>query len=773
MKVRLIDRSPSDAYLGVRVDSAGQVFVGSREAVFVFVPDGQGGYLPRRRLLEFPPDSIIIGLEFRGDDLYVLAANALYRVPGGRVRHADLRPERILWGLPLDLHVSFHCLAWGPQGDLYLNHGDPLLNYGDWSRPDHFGHWSLFAGPQGTRVPYTGQGCVLRVAPDGSRPRVVAGGLRGPVGLAFDDSWNLLTNDNDHESRAELYAPSRLLHVTPQIDFGWPRGWMASKNPERAELVEPVCSELGRGVPCDLAYYHEPLLADAFGDRMLMCRWDAHSVTGYRLRPRGASLAADEETLLRGSHDARPVGIAVGPCGQVFVTALYMTGNTASPYCASDLLLVTRDGARGDQLPAPDDIIQAPVDRLSDDLGGPSWQRRYRAHLELLRRGGDDLATAARRATAERAPAPASIHGPWLLAGAQRERAANRLAELAGSELGALRCQALAALAEIAPASPAHLAALRDADPRVQLAALAALGNAAAPLALDDVQRLACSPDPYLRQTACRHLAAHGTLERLAALSTSSDAHGRLAAVLALGMRLTTPAADDEPPAELPLFLPAGNAFFKTRLNFLGNIPAVELAALGRIGSYTTAERWARTAHRPDDLRRVELLTAALQDSDERVQLQAAWWLGLLRDPACEPLIERTRRELATHRLAAATAHCARAAVAARSAARRRCAATQPGAAAHRPGRPLRHGRWRAHLANRADRQRPRVGRGRTAGAKFRLLLGAERYPAAGLAHRGVARRSPPVAGRSPPDRRIGCRCACAQVSGAAAAGGK
>ena len=287
LKVVLVDRSAGDAYMGVRVDSAGQVFVGGREAVFVFVPDGRGGYHPRRQLLQFPPDSIIIGLEFRGNDLYVLANNALYRVPNGRVQHADLKPQRILWGLPLDLHVSFHCLAWGPQGDLYLNHGDPLLNYGDWSRPDHWGHWSLFAGPQETRVPYTGQGCVLRVHPDGSRPRIVAGGLRGPVGLAFDPSWNLLTNDNDHESRAELYAPSRLLHVTPHIDFAWPRGWMASKSPERADLIEPVCSDLGRGVPCDLAFYDEPYLADAFGCRMLMCRWDAHAVTGYKLRQAG------------------------------------------------------------------------------------------------------------------------------------------------------------------------------------------------------------------------------------------------------------------------------------------------------------------------------------------------------------------------------------------------------------------------------------------------------------------------------------------------------
>ena len=60
------------------------------------------------------------------------------------------------------------------------DHGDPLLNYGDWDRPDHWGHWTLFTQPEGTRVPYTGVGSVLRIHPDGSGLQVVAtGALRG------------------------------------------------------------------------------------------------------------------------------------------------------------------------------------------------------------------------------------------------------------------------------------------------------------------------------------------------------------------------------------------------------------------------------------------------------------------------------------------------------------------------------------------------------------------------------------------------------------------
>ncbi|HEX4130788.1 MAG TPA: TIM barrel protein [Pirellulales bacterium] len=376
LKVTLIDRSTSDVYMGVKVDAVGQVFVGGREAVFVFEPQSDGSFGPRRELLRFPPDSIIMGLEFRGDDLYVLTINALYRVPGGRTQqHRGLRPERILWGLPLDLHVSFHCLAWGPDGDLYLTHGDPLLQYGDWTRPDHWGHWTLYCGRDEIPVPYTGQGAVLAVKPDGTGLRVIARGLRGAVGLAFDDRGNLFTNDNDHESRADQYAPARLLHVLPGIDFGWPRGWMASKSPDRYDLIEPMCADLGRGVPCALAYFGNRGESNPLTQRLLMCRWDRHAVTAYRPLRRGISFTAQEELVLEGDENARPVGIDVDRHGRLFVTALYMTGNMAAPECPSDLVMVsgedTSAAARSPATVAPprDDrsLQNLLVDAKSDD----------------------------------------------------------------------------------------------------------------------------------------------------------------------------------------------------------------------------------------------------------------------------------------------------------------------------------------------------------------------------------------------------------------------
>jgi glucose/arabinose dehydrogenase len=392
LKATLLDRSSSDVYMGVKVDEAGNLFVGGREAVFVFERETDGTFAQRRELLRFPPDSIIMGLEFRHDDLYVLTDNALYLVPQGRVARTGLKPRRILWGLPLDLHVSFHCLAWGPDGLLYLTHGDPLLQYGDWTRPDHWGHWTLYCGVENTPLPYTGQGAVLRMKPDGTDVHVVARGLRGPVGLAFDADGNLFTNDNDHESRADQYAPSRLLHVVDGVDFGWPRGWMASKSPDRYDLIEPVC-DLGRGAPCDLTYYDRPLLGDVVGDRLLMCRWDSFRVTAYRPEPKGMTFTAVEETVAVGDENCRPVGICADRDGRLYVTALYMTGNQAAPDCVSDLIVIERANAAGTTSAKPPREHVAPyVDRhvLSPFADEPN-ERQIAIALWAVVLSADDL----------------------------------------------------------------------------------------------------------------------------------------------------------------------------------------------------------------------------------------------------------------------------------------------------------------------------------------------------------------------------------------------
>jgi putative heme-binding domain-containing protein len=653
LRMQLIDRSPDQAYMALKADGAGRLFVGGREAVFVFEPDGHGGFRPRQTLLRFGEDSIIIGLELRGDDLYVMTGGALYVVPEGRTRRTGLKPRRILWGLPLDLHVSFHCLAWGPQGDLYLDHGDPLLSYVNWQRPGNWGHWTLFAGRENRPLVYNGAGGVLRMRPDGDRLQAIAGGLRGPVGLAFDDRWDLFTNDNDHESRPDQFAPCRLLHVVPHVDFGWPRGWMASKNPDRADLIEPMTADLGRGVPCDLLYFDEPSWPAEYRRRLLMCRWGSAIVGSYPLVPRGASFSTNEQVFLSGSENARPVGITVDPQGRMFVSSLYMAGNAASPHCASDVVMIVpgEPGALPTGVPQPPgkDTSELTDAELWQQLAAGSWERRRRAHHEILRRGGGLLDEAARRFCAADETAPEFLNLAWLAGRSGRQYVAARLSRMAASADAGQRAQALRIFTEYPALQPSRAlmeSRLSDADAAVRLAALEFFftdrpGDSVQPLPLEPVARLAADADTYLRQIAARLLSQRATDAELRDLSQGPEAASRLAAVLAAGMRLTTPPAGERPPAAIKLFYPQDNAFFRSQLKYADVGEPIDLREFGPIGGFMTSERWKLLGPAADQAM-FKLLDAALADKDDRVALEAVHYLHLLDDPRSEPQLAST-----------------------------------------------------------------------------------------------------------------------------------
>ena len=173
------------------------------------------------------------------------------------------------------------------------------------------GHWTMFSQPEGTRSLYTGAGGVFRCRPDGSQLQVVARGTRNNCGLVFDSAWNLFTNDNDHEGLPTEYVPGRLLHVIPRADFGWPRGWMPRKTPDRADLLETIFPDMGRAVPVGQTYYDEEYLPRRFRNNLFVARWGQRSITRYPLRVRGASFSAGEITLLEGFDRTRPVGVVV------------------------------------------------------------------------------------------------------------------------------------------------------------------------------------------------------------------------------------------------------------------------------------------------------------------------------------------------------------------------------------------------------------------------------------------------------------------------------
>ncbi len=660
LKIISIDASSDESFLSIRADTMGRLFVGGREALFVYEPDADGGYKPKQLLYRFPPDSWITDVEIRGDDLYVMTNAALYLIPRGRVARENLSPRRLVWGSPVDLHVTYHGLAWGPQGDLYFSSGDPLLNFGDFAnRPDHWGHWTVHTQPEGTKVPYTGMGGFFRCNSDGGHFQVVAAGTRGAVGLAFDRRWNLFSNDNDHESIADRYSPARLLHVAPHAHFFWPRGWIASMTPDRWDLLEIANTGLGREAPVGQTYYDETLLGEKYRDSLLLARWAQRKIDGFTLSPRGASFAAREFPLLAGAETARPVGVAVGRGGRVFAALSYMAGNDWSPKYPSELVMITR----ADDPPScpfePYDAPTASSERLWKELSNASWSRRQQAHVEILRRGGDLPVEAISRLQSIDAGDPAMMHLPWLAGASGRTEARAVLVALTAHADANIRAQAVRALAEFrqldAPAE-VFVKAMSDADLQVEHTAVAALFDRSEPLGNAAFNALVAGParsgDTYLRQASAFLLAERADATQLNSLLASNDPPGRLAGVLAIGFRLTVPPATGEIPAQLPLRYDSGNAQFTIQYADA----KIDLKKLGRVGSFTIAERWKTVPPSSEETRLFEMLIGRLDDADDRVRLQAGYFLSLLGDARADELVGKMQRATLLARLTAAPA---------------------------------------------------------------------------------------------------------------------
>ena len=654
LKVVLLDTDPKESFLAVRADGMGRLFVGGREALFVLEPDDKGGYQPRRELYRFPDHSWVYDIEIRGHDLYVLTVTALYKIPGGVTKRGKLEIEKLVWGVPMGhVHQCFHALAWGPEGDLYLSMGDPLWYYGDFNRPDHWGHWTFFTGPDKTKVPYTGVGGVFRCKPDGSGFQIVARGLRNSCGLAFDRHFNLFSNDNDHEGLPAFYVPGRLVHVTPHSYFSWPRGWMVHKTPDRADLLETMSNTLGRYVPVGQAYYHETFLPEKYRDNLLVARWCTGRIARYPLEARGASFKTTEEPLLVGKNQVRPVGVSVGRGGRIFATLSYMAHNEASPVYKSDLVMITRGDDKADHPFEAYDPPTAMADKLWRELSDPSWQSRYRAHQEILRRGGSLLEEAGKRLHEAKDDDPAVPHLVWL--SARSGLGSLHLTARAGDPNPHIRLQAVRALGEFPEQLrdfPLLAKRLMDDDPRVQQATVLAYYhpkvdfiNAARDLIVKGPAR---SKDTYLRQPATLLLAQRAALKDIETLCANDDAATRLAGVLAAGFRLTLPPATAPIPHVFPLAkLRSDEAYV---IDYADG--KVDLRTLGRVGNFTVADHWKVGKHTVEQERLFELLRKMLRAADEPTRLQAAHFLFLLDDPRSEPDVARVRTASAERRLA-------------------------------------------------------------------------------------------------------------------------
>jgi len=220
------------------------------------------------------------------------------------------------------------------------------------------GHWtrSILPSPDGQKL-YVGVGSLSNIAEKGmpaeegraaiyeldpatGSSRIFAGGLRNPVGLAWEPTTGALwTVVNERDGLGDETPPDYLTSVRDGGFYGWPYCYWGQTVDDRvpqdaalvAKAIQPDYALGGHTASLGLCWLPAGTLP-GFPDGMVIGQhgsWNRRTLAGYKVvfvpfvngRPAGAPreilsgfLAPDE----RESY-GRPVGVAIGPDGSLLV----------------------------------------------------------------------------------------------------------------------------------------------------------------------------------------------------------------------------------------------------------------------------------------------------------------------------------------------------------------------------------------------------------------------------------------------------------------------
>jgi glucose/arabinose dehydrogenase len=305
------------------VDPAGVVLASlssaGRVVALVPVPDGRTEVVTVASGLQLPH-----GLAFRHGDLYVAETGRVLRFRYDTRTRLAQAPVTVVPDLPAGAHHWTRSIAFGPDGRLYVAIGSSC---------------DICREADARRA------AIASYAADGSDARIVATGLRNPVGLAFHPATGQLwTAVNERDWRAGGAPPDYITAVPAGAAFGWPdcyaRDGAFRPDPELSEprpchgLTLPTLELPPHSAPLGMAFHRGSLFVALHGSRpelpaagytVLRVSWDARGrahtqdfATGWRdgARVWGRPVdvvAAGDALYVSDDHGGRVVRITRAP----------------------------------------------------------------------------------------------------------------------------------------------------------------------------------------------------------------------------------------------------------------------------------------------------------------------------------------------------------------------------------------------------------------------------------------------------------------------------
>lgn len=178
-----------------------------------------------------------------------------------------------------------------------------------------------------------GRATILEFNPDGSGRRIYVSGIRNAVGLAVHPhTGELWASVNERDGLGDDLVPDYITSVKDGDFFGWPWFYMGGNQDPRHAGKHPELKSKVR-TPDVLIQPHSASLEMVFdGDSIyaaLHGSWNRTLRTGYkviRVPLRGGKATGEYEDFVTGFVTAdgqvwgRPVGVAVGASGELFVS---------------------------------------------------------------------------------------------------------------------------------------------------------------------------------------------------------------------------------------------------------------------------------------------------------------------------------------------------------------------------------------------------------------------------------------------------------------------
>jgi putative heme-binding domain-containing protein len=312
-----------DSWVALAFDPKGRLTI-SREKVGLLRMTLASDSIERVEVIE---DKLLEcrGLLYAYDSLYVNANNSkgFYRL---RDTDGDDKfdQQKLLLQTEGGVGHGRNQLTLGPDGLIYMAHGDDIVlppNLDTNSPLKQMADDQLLPSrdPQAPRNVrrFAQVGHVLQTDRDGSFFRLVAGGLRNPYDIAFNESGEMFTYDADMERDigAPWYHPTRVLHLVSGSDFGWRRS-MPNLSPQAPDVL-PAALDIGVGSPTGVGFGTKSNFPKKYRRAFFIADWAYGRILAVHLRPEGASYHGSSEIFLTG----RPLNVtdfAFGPDGAMY-----------------------------------------------------------------------------------------------------------------------------------------------------------------------------------------------------------------------------------------------------------------------------------------------------------------------------------------------------------------------------------------------------------------------------------------------------------------------